>query len=272
MTWWCVARGTPWDWTWQPYAGAWIFVAAVAVAYATAVRRAGVPIVRSRAALFAAGLFALWAASDWPLAALGAGYLVSAHTLQYLLYVMVAPPLLLLAVPAAAWATILRGRRGTMVAAATRPLTALLLFTTVVVLTHLPALVDTLMRMQLGSFAIDMVWFAAGLVVWWPAVQPDPHGRKLSPPLRIGYLFVLSVIPGGPAVFMTFAEFPIYELYELAPRVTALSATRDQQLGGLLMKIAGFLIALTWMSAIFFRWQRAEREDDPSLRLPAPRR
>ena len=48
---------------------------------------------------FALGMAGLWAASDWPLGTLGAGYLLSVHTVLYIIYTMVAAPLLVLGLP-----------------------------------------------------------------------------------------------------------------------------------------------------------------------------
>ena len=46
--------------------------------------------------LFVGGLIVLWLSLDWPIGALGAGYLASVHMLQFLLMALVAPPMLLM--------------------------------------------------------------------------------------------------------------------------------------------------------------------------------
>ena len=40
------------------------------------------------------------------------------------------------------------------------------------VATHVPGVIETLMPTQLGAFAIDLLWFAGGSVLWWPLVVP----------------------------------------------------------------------------------------------------
>jgi len=108
VKWWCSSsQGVAWTWTRQAYAGVWLFIALIAIAYAVHLRRAHLQTRTdcTRAiTFFAAGLLALWLALDWPLAPLGSGYLASLHMVRYLLIALVAPPLLLLGIPATSYA------------------------------------------------------------------------------------------------------------------------------------------------------------------------
>src|SRR5690606_29393635 len=80
VQWWCAALGEAWEWTWRPYPGVWAFVALCILAYVLLLRStpatAGEPRDRgTRAAAFGAGVASLWLVLDWPIGALGAGYL-----------------------------------------------------------------------------------------------------------------------------------------------------------------------------------------------------
>src|SRR5580765_207526 len=99
MQFWCSATGQAWTWTWRAYPGAWLFVALLALGYIALHRshQGGWPA--SRVLLFVLGLLAVWAAIDWPIGALGSGYLLSVHEIQYLLLGLIGPALLLLGVP-----------------------------------------------------------------------------------------------------------------------------------------------------------------------------
>ncbi|HSG47188.1 MAG TPA: hypothetical protein VLA43_05140, partial [Longimicrobiales bacterium] len=80
MQWWCAAQGVPWTWRWQAYPGVWLFVLALAGGYR--LLRGRFPETdrpRFRAWMFGLGVTALWIALDWPVGALGAGYLASLH-------------------------------------------------------------------------------------------------------------------------------------------------------------------------------------------------
>src|SRR5262245_40445747 len=67
MLWWCSARGIPWEWTWQPYLGVWLFVLVIAAAYVRWHRGAGpTETTRARRWSAAGGLAVLWVLLDWP--------------------------------------------------------------------------------------------------------------------------------------------------------------------------------------------------------------
>ncbi|HJS47426.1 MAG TPA: cytochrome c oxidase assembly protein [Gemmatimonadales bacterium] len=271
MNWWCSARDVAWSWAWQPYPGVWLFVAALVGGYAGMLRRlapahapAGAPIVRpAQVAWYGYGTLALWIASDWPVGTLGSGYLLSLHTVQWILYALVAPPLLLLGVPAWAWRAFAGWPAvGPALRFLARPLPGLLLFYATMLGTHLPRVVDVLRPWQLGSFAIDMAWLAGGLALWWPVIAPRPDLSRIRDLPAIGYLFAATIVPTIPAAFMTFSAAPLYGLYELAPRVAGIPALQDQRTAGLLMKAVGDPILWLAMSVIFFRWARTEQEAD----------
>lgn len=273
MTWWCSARDVAWSWSRQPYPGVWLFVLLLAGWYVWAVARPGAaapgrpPLRPAEAASFGVGVALVWVAADWPLGTLGAGYLLSAHQIQYVLFTMAAPPLLVLGTPAWVLRRVLRRPAVRHVASVvTRPLPALAIFNVVVVSTHLPEVVDGLMGSQMGSFFLDLSWMVAGIVLWWPVLRRVPELNGLSYPGRFAYLLVATLPPMIPAAFLTFAEYPIYATYELAPPVAGISAGSDQLVGGLIMKFASDIIVLLALSILFFRWHATEERGSPILR------
>jgi putative membrane protein len=125
-------------------------VLGIGVAYVWAIRRLqparlavdDAPTSPREIALFFTGLAVLWLAADWPLGLLSAGYLLSARTLQYLLFVLVAPPLMLFGLPRWLLRRMIRGRVAFRVARLlTRPLVPLLVYNAVLVAVHLPPVV-----------------------------------------------------------------------------------------------------------------------------------
>ncbi len=266
MQWWCSAQGIAWGWVWRPYPGVWLFLATLAGVYLWVVRSIGRSAHRGpssdqrwRTAACAAGLFALWVALDWPVGTLGAGYLVSVHMVQYLLIALAAPPLLLLAVPVEGYARLVRSPLGLRVLRAlTNPPFTLTAFLLVAVITHVPYVVDGLMRSQVGSFAIDMAWFGTGLLFWWPIVVPVPVRHRFPPPLQLLYLFPTTLVHSGISAFLVFSRFPAYATYELAPPTGWVSAVGDQQIAGGLMWLASTPFMLSVMGVVFFRWTAAE--------------
>lgn len=149
MTWWCAATGLPWSWSWQAYPGVWIFIALLGFSYW---RFGRTPADTRATRYFLSGLLTLWIALDWPLGTLGT-YLASAHTGQFILITLGAPGLLLLG---------LRPRLAALASADTfaartlrflaRPAPAFVGYTTLMLGTHLPDIVDPFMATQWGSF------------------------------------------------------------------------------------------------------------------------
>ena len=259
MQWWCSAQTVAWDWSWRPYPGVWLFIGAIAVALFLVHRQARAVAQPWRVSLMGQGLLALWIALDWPIGALGGGYLASLHMLQFLLIALVAPPLILLGVHQEVWDRLARRGVGRALAAATTPLVGLVALNAVVVLTHLPAIADPMMATQIGSFGIDVLWLASGTLFWWPLVAEAPARPKFVPPLRMGYLvlgIMFSPVTIVLVAVLVFNEHPLFATYELAPRVGGLDSVVDHQIAGLLMTVGGAVITLVGMTTIFFRWAR----------------
>ena len=267
LQWWCSAQTAAWSWSPRPFPGVWLLVALLLGLFWLLGRAAdgstGAPDTshdrKTKWAWFG-GVLALWVALDWPVGALS-GYLASAHMLQYLLTALVAPPLLLLGVPSGAWRR-LASRPGVVrvLRFVTHPLIAIAIFQLILFYTHLPSVVDRLMVTPLGSFAIDTMWLGGGLLFWWPVVAPVPARPSFGYPLKMGYLFLSTVLNTMPYAFLTFGELPFYGIYELAPPVGILGAREDQQVAGLLMKIGGGVVLWTAITIQFFMWFNREGE------------
>lgn len=280
MRWWCSASDLPWTWQWQAYPGVWLFVLAIGSLYAWAVwrlepsrlARDDRPTAPRDVILFLLGLLALWIATDWPLGALAAGYLLSAKTLQYLLLAYVAPGLMLLGTPRWLLRRLVRSRSAFGLAKVlSRPLLPLAITNGVLVAAHLPVVVDGVSGSQFGSFLVDLIVLGSGFVFWWPALGLLPELDPLSYGARIGYLGLNVFVPTVPASFFTFSQYPIYALYELAPRVAGIGAIDDQRAAGMLMKLAGGALLFGTMSVMFFRWYRQEAAADPDAAVQLPR-
>lgn len=263
MTWWCSARGLPWDGTWQAYPGVWVFAILVGgLFWLLRPRHADAPWWK-RAAI-PAGAVLLWITLDWPVGPLGAGYLVSVHSAQFLMLAMVVPPLILLGLDRSAVHAALQRRPelNRLVSAATQPLFAIVAFAVTMVFTHLPGVVDSLMASQLGAFALDVAWLASGLLFWWPVIVRVPTRAHFPPLMQMLYLFFGTQPHLYIAMWLLSADFPAYATYELAPRVIALSAITDQQIAGALMLGFGATYVLGAITVLFFRWTSSQRADE----------
>jgi putative membrane protein len=184
----------------------------------------------------------------------------SMHMVQHLVLSMVAAPLLLLGTPAWMLRAILRppSLPFRAVRFCSRFLPALLVFNVVLVLTHWPALVDFSLGSELAHFLVHALIFVTALVVWMPVLSPLPEIPRLSPPPRMIFLFLQSVVPTLPASFLTFGSTPLYRFYDEVPHLWGLSTVDDQRLAGLIMKIGAGLLLWLVIAVIFFRWAGEE--------------
>jgi putative membrane protein len=275
VSWWCSATREPWSWGFRAYPGIWLTIGALVVAYGWAwhrYHRGGLDVSpgdRRKRIWFALGVVVLWLATDWPLGVLGAGYLATAHMLQYMLYTLVAAPLLLLGTPTwMARSIVDKLHLEGVLRILARPVVAGVGYNLVLIATHAPFTVDTFRTSEVGSMVLDIIWVLSGLLLWLPLISPLPELRHPSPAVRCVYLFLaagaIAMVPGG---MLTFADFPLYRTYELAPRFYEISANDDQQTAGILMKIGNIPIIWTVMFVIFVRW--AAESGDSHRKVPA---
>lgn len=221
---------------------------------------------RGRQAAFVAGVVALGLALVSPLDPL-AGYLLSAHMLQHLLLTIIGPPLLLLGTPgwlvrpalrapAVAW---LAGR-------VTRAKLAFAIGNVVFAGWHIPALYEAALQNHAVHIVEHLTFMAAAVIMWWPLLGMLPELPRLTPPLRMLYVF-LQTLPGALiGIILGMASVPLYPTYTAAPRVWGLSVMMDQQIGGLLMWVGTNLFWLAVLTAVFFRWAASEEAEEAAER------
>lgn len=230
----------------------------------------GEPAVgRFQRLLFYSGLGAMFVVSSWPLHDIGIGSLFMAHMVEHLALSLVAPPLLLWGTPWWLLRAVLRPVLP-LVRNLTRPIVALLLFNATLGLVHVPSVVELMIRSEAAHFSLHALLFATAIVMWWPVVSPIPDLPELAPFMKMGYLFLQSLVPTVPASFLTLTDEPFYRIYETLPRLGGISAHTDQVVAGLIMKIGGGLLLWGFIAGVFFTWwsdeQRYSATDRPSAR------
>ena len=253
MRWWCSASTLPWTWHPIAYPGAWIVDLTLAYLYWRFSRHAAT--TRGARVTGWLGIALLAVAFDWPVGPLAAGYLASVHAVQFLIVAIIAPPLLLIGARrgiAAQWPT--AGAPERTLRRVFDPVLGAVVFNIVVIATHMPRVNDLLMPLQVGAFAVDIAWLAAGTLFWWPLVVPVPHRPLFAVPLRMLYLFLGTLAHSGIAIVMLVRDHPMYGVYELAPRVTGLSAMDDLQIAGGVMELGGAAVIFGVLTVMFFRW------------------
>jgi putative membrane protein len=142
-----------------------------------------------------------------------------------------------------------------------RFLPAVVVFNLVLIVTHVPVVVDKALRYGLVHFLVHALVLCSALVVWMPLVSPLPEVPRLHPLLRMLFLFLQSIVPTVPASFLTFGARPLYRFYETVPRLFGVNPLHDMQHAGLIMKIGAGTTLWVIIAIVFFRWY-ADEEDD----------
>jgi putative membrane protein len=203
-----------------------------------------------RLAAFTGGVLLLWAVMGSPLAALD-HQLLSFHMLQHLLLMTVAAPLILL------------GLRRNLPPGA-HPVFCWLASTITVIGWHIPAMFALGMRSEGWHLAEHACFFAAGLLFWWPVVQPWPSlaaRPRWSVPL---YLFLATLPCDALSAFLTFCNRVVYPHYLHAQRLFDISPLGDQEIAGALMWVWVTFAYLAPAAAVTIRMLSPQ-----SLRSPA---
>jgi putative membrane protein len=284
IDWWCSSSLSEWTWEPSPYLGAWVFIVAVAsiagwwrfvgrhqelpldAREAAALEIGSGPYPSgptSRTVAFAVGIVGLWACLDWPLASLGAGYLASAQMIRQVLMVLVVAPLLLYATPPELAIRIVGwGRRLSVLRFFARPFLAIGIAALSLLTVNAPAVVDPLVATPYGAFLLDGIWIVGGFVLWMPIQCPHPGVRRIVGPPALAYLILQSIVPVLPGFFMTWADFPIYSTYELAPRVfEGFDAVNDQQTAAAILQVGGMVVLWTQIAFRFLHWGYQQMEE-----------
>jgi cytochrome c oxidase assembly factor CtaG len=245
--------------------GAWIAIAVIGLLYGGALRlttrRSGQAVrltVRQRWAL-ASGLAALVVALTWPVADLAAHWSLTALVVQRLLLTLAAAPMLLLALPSSVIATVTRPAPvDRALEVVTRPVVAVVVFTVVAVATLLTPAVAAQASSGVVRALFDSLLLVGGFVLWGPVLRHIPGASRPSPIGLAAYLFVQSVVPGFASVIYVFAHHPLYPAFAHAHAAFGLSPVTDQQVAGVVAKVA--TLPVLW-SVAWVALTRAARED-----------
>ena len=250
----------PDPWRFQLHIEVWVLVIAVVASYVYAIRVIGPRVVthgnvisRKQLWAFIVGALLLWIASDWPIHDISEEYLYSVHMFQHMLYSYFMPPLMLIATPLWLYDLIFAGVGARKVVNfMTKPVVAGLLFNGVIMVTHIPQMVNRSVSNGPLHYSLHVLVVTSALLMWFPICGPD-RSRHLGYGGKMIYLFLMSVVPTVPAAWLTFADGAVYKHYDIAVRVWGLSVTTDQQLAGAIMKTGGSIYLWTIVVVIFFR-------------------
>jgi putative membrane protein len=209
-----------------------------------------------RAASFLLGMFLVWVAVYSPLADYD-HHLLTVHMIQHVLLMTVAPPLILLAHPLVVFDRLLPPPAQRLARVPSRRLALCWTVSTLALVGwHVPALLTMAMKSDVWHSIEQGSFLAAGLLFWWPVVQPWPSSSTERPWSIVLYLFLATLPCDVLSGLLVFSERIAYPMYLSAPRHASVSVLDDQQRAGALMwtavtiiyVVAGVIVAMRSLS------------------------
>lgn len=201
------------------------------------------------------------------------------HMAQHLLLIQAAAPLVLLGRPVQVF---LRGlpvqRSGqithallgpvvprTILTTLAHPLVAFVLFNGSMIVWHLPRFYDAALENSLVHDIEHISFLGTALIFWWSLIEPVPRHLKLKLPWALASLFFTAMVGTAVGAVITLSASVIYGYYLDGVRPWGLSTLEDQQVGGLLMWVAGGLVYASIIIGIFVARLNQDAADDDAL-------
>jgi putative membrane protein len=201
-----------------------------------------------RAASFLVGMFSIWLAVGSPLALLDE-QLLTAHMVQHLLLMTIAPALILTGAPGM---PMLHGLPQPFVQSAlgpvfrwppvqsvgrvlSQPAVCWLAAAAALVGWHVPQAFNLALQSEGWHIVEHSSFLLAGFLFWWPVIQPWPSVPVWPRWSILLYLFAATLPCDILSAYLTFCDRVIYPAYLSAPGLFGLSALEDQECAGALM-------------------------------------
>lgn len=215
----------------------------------------------------------------------------TAHMTQMAVYLLLFPILTIIGIPLWIWRKVIDNRvLGPVIKLLTKPIISLLLFNGMFSVYHIPVVFDFSKSAPVWHFIIHILLLIAAFIVFMPVLLPFKEMDRMSPLMKIGYIFANGVLITPACALIIFANVPVYSAYlengawiqalaicvpsdVLSGISTSLSGPEmfsplstliDQQLGGIIMKVLQEIIYMVLLIRVFFRWFNTKsREIDP---------
>jgi putative membrane protein len=234
-----------------------------------------------RLAAFSAGIVFVWIAIGSPLNAFD-DVSLSIHMVQHLLLMAIAPPLFLLGAPAL---PLLQGLPQSMARCVAGPFLRLSLVKSIghfitnpaicwlaatlgLIGWHVPAVFELALRSNWLHELEHACFFGAGLLFWWPVVQPWPsiaRWPRWSVPL---YLFCATLPCDALSAFLAFCDRVVYSSYLSAPHLYGFSPLQDQECAAALMWVSVTVIFLVPAVIVTLQMLSPQKAQLPEDRCP----
>ncbi len=260
---------------WEAHLEVWLLIAgvlalgffAITVLNPKAQRLGYEPISKKQKFWFLAAVVCMWVVSDWPVHEIAETRLYSIHMVQHLFLSMLIPGMFVLSVPQWFFELLLQPNSKVWVwfKKFSQPLVAGVVFNALTVILHWSKAVQLSADNGVLHFALHLMIFVSGLLMWMPVIGPIKQWR-LQPVLQCIYLFAMSIVPTVPGGWLVFAEDVVYKHYDIPQRLWGVDVLSDQQAAGVVMKLFGGFFLWAVILIVFARWASNEMKKDAATR------
>lgn len=277
---------------WSPYMiGTLIFL--VIVYFLITIRwrsdfKVSEPLKKREAIYFVLGIALLYVIKGSPID-LMSNITFTMHMVQMAFYLLLLPILIIKGIPWWVWKVVVEFPVvNKLIKVFTNPIVSVLGFALTFSVYHIPLVFDYIKIDETLHGLASLVLFLSAFFMYWPLVNEVPGQPKLKGLYKIGYIIATAVVITPACALIIFTKDPVYATYTdgeawlramalcvpdqtlasisttvqlSGPELfTNLSPIRDQQLGGVLMKIIQEIILGILLYFVFIDWWRDEHK------------
>lgn len=207
--------------------------------------------------------------------------MLTAHMIQMAIFFFIFPILILKGIPVWIWEKVVTARGFRHIFRfLTKPLIAVLLFSALLALYHVPAIFDFTKSSQIVHNSTSIIILFLAFTMYWPVMPPIKSHDKMHPLIKMAYLIFSSVVVTIACALIIFSESLLFNAYSadgmwiqamslcvpadvldgLASTISGpemfspLTAKNDQQLGGIIMQMMQVTVYGFIVGRIFFTW------------------
>jgi putative membrane protein len=215
---------------------------------------------------FSLGLIILYISLGSPLHILGDSYLFSAHMLQQSLVYIFVPPLILIGLKDEHHEWLKTNNK--LINMLKKPLVLLLIFNVFFSFYHIPIIFEFLVANTVLHSISHVLLTMTAFMMWIPIIPPVKELESLTEIQKIGYIFAGGVLLTPACALIIFADTPLYSTYVTSePLFAILPPLDDQELGGIIMKVAQEIVYGSLIGYIFFNWAKKEEKIDQVIEI-----
>ena len=239
-----------------------------------------------RKSLFVVAALLYYLANEGPLSLLG-HISFTFHMVNMSLSYLIAPPLVLLAIPSYIWKLLFSKPFWQKLRFLMNPIFTLVFFNMSFSVYHVPFVHDYVMTNFTVHRLYYLVMLVAAFMMWWHVVHPVKEWKGISHVKKMAYIFANGVLLTPACALIIFAPEPLYAIYNdpdiwvkamgfCIPGDTsflleqfqgpqyfnAFSIIEDQQLGGIVMKLVQEFTYGLILAYVFRAWFKSEHRDN----------